>query len=191
MLIVTFVATLGLGIEQGIGVGVILSLAMVIFRTTRPHFAILGKVPNTTLYRNIERFEGLEVRDDLLILRFDAQLYFANTNFFQDVLLDEVIKRKDKLKAVLIVAESINYVDSSAMHALKDLVEDFKMNDITVLFSGIKGPVRDAMAKASLIKTVGEDHFFMSIQDGVDAFAAQSDKEAGKDMQEYVLQTNV
>ncbi len=191
MLIVTFIATLGLGIEQGIGVGVILSLAMVIFRTTRPHYAVLGKVPNTTFYRNVERFQGLETRDDLLILRFDAQLYFANTNFFQDVLLDEVIKRKDKLKAILIVAESINYVDSSAMHALKDLVQDFKLNGITVLFSGVKGPVRDAMAKASLIKTVGEDHVFMSIQEGVDAFTAQSDTVKGEDMQEYVLQTNI
>lgn len=191
MLIVTFIATLGLGIEQGIGVGVILSLAMVIFRTTRPHYAILGKVPGTTFYRNIERFEGLETRDDLLILRFDAQLYFANTNFFQDILLDEIIKRKDKLRAVLIVAESINYVDSSAMHALKDIIEDCNRNGITVLFSGIKGPVRDAMTKAHLVEAIGEDHFFMSIQEGVDAIAEKSKKDRGKDMQEYVLQSNV
>jgi SulP family sulfate permease len=121
MLIVTFVATLGLGIEQGIGVGVILSLAMVIFRTTRPHFAILGKVPNTTLYRNIERFEGLEVRDDLLILRFDAQLYFANTNFFQDVLLDEVIKRKDKLKKDEAVSKDLRPFSPANFISLMDV----------------------------------------------------------------------
>ena len=190
MLIVTFLATLGLGIEQGIGVGVILSLAMVIFRTTRPHYAILGKVPGTTFYRNVERFEGLETQDDLLILRFDAQLYFANTNFFQDVLLDEIVKRKEKLKAVLIVAESINYVDSSAMHMLKDLVEDCNANGVTVLFSGIKGPVRDAMRKAHLTEKVGEDCFFMSIQEAVDAFVTSSGHHKRDDMKSYVLQTN-
>jgi len=190
MLIVTFVATLGLGIEQGIGVGVILSLAMVIFRTTRPHYAILGKVPGTTFYRNVDRFDNLEVRDDILIIRFDAQLYFANTNFFRDLLLDEVVKRKEKLKAVLIVAESINYVDSSAMHALKDLVTDFKANDIEVLFSGVKGPVRDAMAKAHLTTTVGEDRFFMSIQEAVDEFEEGKSGQQ-EEMQSYTLQTNV
>jgi SulP family sulfate permease len=86
MLIVTFIATLSLGIEQGIAVGVILSLVMVIYRTTRPHIAVLGKVPGSTYYRNLERFTEVEDRDDLLIIRFDAQLYFANTNFFKDTL---------------------------------------------------------------------------------------------------------
>ncbi|MCB0618959.1 MAG: solute carrier family 26 protein, partial [Saprospiraceae bacterium] len=95
MLIVTFLATLSLGIEQGIGVGVVLSLVMVIFRTTRPHIAVLGKVPGTPYYRNIERFEKVEQRPDLLILRFDAQLYFANVNFFKDTLA-ELVQRKGK-----------------------------------------------------------------------------------------------
>ncbi|MDX1410373.1 MAG: SulP family inorganic anion transporter, partial [Saprospiraceae bacterium] len=81
MLIVTFLATLSLGIEQGIAAGVILSLVMVIYRTTRPHVAVLGQVPGTDTYRNTDRFYEVSERPDLLILRFDAQLYFANTQY--------------------------------------------------------------------------------------------------------------
>ncbi len=191
MLLVTFLATLGLGIEQGIGVGVVLSLAMVIYRTTRPHFAILGRVPGTTFYRNIERFENLETRKDVLIIRFDAQLYFANTNFFRDIIQEESLKRKGELKAILIVAESINYIDSSAMHALEEMIEDCKSNNIQVLFSGVKGPIRDAMAKAHLVEKIGSDHFFMSIQEAINVISKNSDERNPEDMKPYVLQSNI
>ena len=89
LLVVTFIATLTIGIEKGIGLGVILSLAMVIFKTTRPYVAVLAKIPGTHFYRNIERFEGIiRPKEDVLIVRFDAQLYFANTAFFKDKLED-------------------------------------------------------------------------------------------------------
>ena len=78
LLISTFLATLLLGIEQGIGIGVILSIVMVIFKSSRPHIAELGKVPNTKIYRNVDRFNKLEELDKVLIVRFGASLYFAN-----------------------------------------------------------------------------------------------------------------
>ena len=186
MLIVTFLATLSLGIEQGIGVGVVLSLVMVIFRTTRPHIAVLGKVPGTPYYRNIERFEKVEQRPDLLILRFDAQLYFANVNFFKDTLA-ELVQRKGKaLKAVIINGESINNIDSSAAHALEEVTDDLYRQGIGLLFTGVKGPVRDAMARAHLTEKIGEENFYLSIQHAVEAV----DQPVGEDHRSYVLQTN-
>ena len=186
MLIVTFLATLSLGIEQGIGVGVVLSLVMVIFRTTRPHIAVLGKVPGTPYYRNIERFEKVEQRPDLLILRFDAQLYFANVNFFKDTLA-ELVQRKGKaLKAVIINGESINNIDSSAAHALEEVTDDLHRQGIGLLFTGVKGPVRDAMARAHLTEKIGEENFYLSIQHAVEAV----DQPVGEDHRSYVLQTN-
>lgn len=190
MLIVTFIATLGLGIEQGIGVGVVLSLAMIIFRTTRPHVAQLGKVPGTNLYRNIERFESVEHREDMLIVRFDAQLYFANINYFKDKLTAWIAAKGDALRVVIINAESINNMDSSAIHALDDIVTDLKSNKLNVFFTGVKGPVRDAMVKGHLIEKIGDKNFFMRVQDAVDCFDQQCTNNENPANKEFTLQTN-
>lgn len=190
MLLVTFFATLTLGIEQGIGVGVVLSLAMVIYRTTRPHVAELGRVPGTDLYRNVDRFPEVEDRDDMLIVRFDAQLYFANTNYFKDKLDELASEKGDALKVIIINAESINNMDSSAIHALKEMVEEYHNFGIDIFFSGVKGPVRDAMARANLMEAVGPKKFFMSVQDAVDCYLRECVQEGPQDREDYVLQTN-
>ncbi len=191
MLIVTFAATLTLGIEQGIGIGVILSLAMIIFRTTRPHVAELGRVPGTDFYRNVERFKQVEERNDLLILRFDAQLYFANINYFRDKLDDLIATKGSELRSIVINAESINNIDSSAVHAIADIVTDLKANGLEVFFTGVKGPVRDAMVKGHLVDKIGEKNFFMSVQDAVDCHISHGkNNQVPNNHDEFVLQTN-
>ncbi|MDH3648640.1 MAG: solute carrier family 26 protein [Saprospiraceae bacterium] len=189
MLIVTFISTLTLGIEQGIGIGVILSLAIIIFRTTRPHVAELGQVPDTDFYRNIDRFEEIRAREDLLILRFDAQLYFANINYFRERLENIVSSKGDALRAIIINAESINNIDSTAMHALIDLIADLSASGLHVYFSGVKGPVRDAMVRGSLLETVGEERFFLSVQNAVDHHDRVSNQ--SKEHQTFTFQSNV
>lgn len=189
MLMATFVATLVLGIEQGIGIGVLLSLAMVILRSTRPHIAILGKVNDSSFYRNIERFEDIKERKDLLIIRFDAELYFANVNYFQDT-LEMLTEERKGLKAVIIDAESINYLDSSALHTLEEMVEAYRLQNIKLLFAGVKGPVRDAMINGQLMEQIGKDHFFMSIQEAVDYFDSNARLIDASKFQQYTLQAN-
>ena len=169
MLIVTFLATLILGIEQGIGIGVILSLAMIIFRTTRPHIAELGNVPDSHFYRNRDRFSNVIIEEDKLIIRFDAQLYFANTNYFKDQIEELIEEKGELLKYIIINSESINNLDSSAIHALEEFVQEQKELDHEVYFTGVKGPVRDAMKRGHLIEKVGSSRFFMSVQQAVDA----------------------
>ena len=191
MLISTFVATLALGIEIGIGVGVVLSLALVLLRTTRPHTAVLARIPNTHFYRNITRFENLEEKEDVLIYRFDAQLFFANIEFFKDRLYDYERLKEDKLKALIIDGESINNVDSTAIHAFEEIVSDFNSRNIEVYFTGIKGPVRDKLKSSGFLKSVNEDHFFLSIQEAVDFHEAQlDDKNPNQKFQKYTEQVN-
>jgi len=168
MLITTFLATLILGVELGIGLGIILSLAMVLFKTTKPHTARLARVPNTHFYRNIKRFDNLEIIEELLIYRFDAQLFFANVNYFKDKLYDYERIKKDNLSLLIIDGESINNIDSTAIQALEEIIVDFNSRGVEVLFTGIKGPVRDKMIKSGFVEKANEDHFFMSIQEGVD-----------------------
>jgi SulP family sulfate permease len=190
MLVVTFMATLALGIEQGIGIGVLLSLAIIIFRSSRPHFAQLGKVPGTHFYRNVDRFDHVEERNDLLIVRFDASLYFANTNYFADNLEAMIEKKGKTLKVLIINTESISNIDSSAVHMIKDLLTDMKRRRIEVFFTGLKGPVRDILYRAHLIEAIGEENFFMSVQEAVDNYDQKVNLEDEDEMQEFILQTN-
>jgi SulP family sulfate permease len=192
MLIVTFIGTLSLGIEQGIALGVVLSLIMVIFRTTRPHIAELGKVPGTHFYRNVERFENLEERPELLIMRFDAQLYFANVNYFKDNLYKMSMRKSDTLELIIIDCEAMNNMDSSAVHAIDDLMDDYNSKGIEVVFSGVKGPIRDALQKGNLTGKIGEDAFFMSIQEAVDCFDEKCTSGLSKQpkFSQYTLQSD-
>lgn len=190
MLLVTFLATLSLGIEQGIGVGVVLSLIMVIYRSTRPHYAILGNIPGTPYYRNTDRFDQLKEREDTLIFRFDADLYFANTSFFKEKLAAEIAEKGDALKNVVISAESISYVDSSAMHALEQVLEDLRKQNIRVLFSGVKGPLRDALTRAHLMEEIGNDNFYMNVEDAMTYLNNESDSDQ-LTRHKYTTQTNL
>ena len=191
MLIATFLATLILGVEMGIGLGVVLSLAMVLFKTTNPHTAQLAKVPNSHFYRNVKRFDNLEEKEEILIYRFDAQLFFANVNYFKDKLYDYERRKNDQLKLLIIDGESINNIDSTAIHALEEIIDDFNSRDIEVFFTGIKGPVRDKMIRSGFINKAKEDHFFMSIQDAVDSYEAIRNKDPKeKKYQKYIDHSN-
>lgn len=193
MLMVTFVATLIVGIEKGIGLGVILSLVMVIYRTTKPHVAVLGQVPGTRTYRNLARFDHLIEKEHLLIYRFDADLYFANVSYFKDSLEELVQQKGAALKAIIINAESINNLDSSAIHALEEVIDENRKRGFEIAFTGVKGPIRDAMKKAHLIDKIGDNRFFLTIQDAVDACDAHCQRaEAGEyKHQDLAVQTNV
>lgn len=170
MLMLTFIFTLVFGVEMGIGVGVFLSLALVLFSTTYPHTAVLAKVPGSHFYRNVERFKDLEVNENLLIYRFDAQLFFANINHFKDKLYEYETEKHGHLKLLIIDGESINNIDSTSVNTLDEIVHDFNARGVEVCFTGVKGPVRDKLAQSGFTDRVGCDHFFMSIQEAVDCY---------------------
>ena len=167
MLFVTFIATLTLGIEKGILAGVILSLIMFLYRSSRPHYAILGRLRGTDIYRNIDRHLDAESIPGLVILRFDASFYFANVNFFKEK-IQEILVRHDKdLKAILIDASSINSIDASADLALKEIDTDLKEQDILLLFANLKGPVRDVLRRSGFLDKLGRRAEFKSIRQAV------------------------
>ena len=168
MLVITFFATLILGIELGIGVGVLLSLALIIYRTSMPHVAVLGRVPDTNIYRNIDRYDEVNAIADTLILRFDAQLYFANTNYFKEIIEELVLEKGAALKHIIISADSMNGLDSSAVHVLEEVIEEQKNSGRIIYFAGVKGPVRDAMKRGHLTSKIGESNFFLDVQHAVD-----------------------
>ncbi len=186
MMLATFVGTLALGIEEGIVIGVILSLALIIFRTTQPHTAVLGKIPGRPHYKNIDRFEHLEVREEILIFRFDARLYFANVSYFKETLEEEILQKGKKLELVILDADSMNGMDSSGVHALEEVIGLCKSKEVQFYIVGVKGPIRDIFYRAKIMDKLGEDKFFFRIQHAVDTF----DDKPVNDYASYALQTN-
>ena len=189
---ITLLITATVGIKEGVLTGVALSIATLIYRSTKPHFVVLGKVPETHFYRNLSRFEGLlEVQDEILIVRFDAQLYFANVQYFKDKLEEFSLGKGGKLKLIIIDGESINSVDSSAIYSLKEVISKYHNLCIQVVFTGMKGPVRDVLERSGVISEIGYNSCFMSIQDAVDAFNNEKLKnEIEVKYTDYIKQTN-
>ncbi|MEM9329590.1 MAG: sodium-independent anion transporter, partial [Bacteroidota bacterium] len=152
-----------------------------------PHMAVLGRIPGTDIFRNVKRFPQVEIDEQVAILRFDAQLFFANINHFREE-VDRLVSTKPQLRHFLISAEAINALDSSAVHMLHHLVADFESQKIQLVFSAVKGPVRDVLHRNGLVEKIGATNFFTSTADAVGAIEKRQSG-ASPDNQ-YALQTN-
>jgi SulP family sulfate permease len=171
VLLLTFVLTLFVGITQGILFGIIFSLLLLVFRTSKPHYAFLGRIGTTNYFKNIERFpEEVVVRNDLIILRFDAQLFFGNIEFFKKLVLKAIEKNKGQVKGFIINARAINYIDSTATEQLVEIIKKLQKKDIRVMIVGAIGPARDLIIKSKLIKVLGKENLFITSGDASDSF---------------------
>ena len=122
LLVFTFVATLVLGIMPGLLLGIVASILLFITLNTRPNTAILGRLPNTNIFRNIAAFPGGARRfPGLVILRIDASLYFANVVFLKEKVHEICDQHAADLKAIILDASAVNDLDSSADTALHQL----------------------------------------------------------------------
>ena len=189
LMLITFLATLLLGIKYGIIIGVGLSLTILIFRTSRPYVVELGKVPDSNFYRNKNRFEEVIIEKDILVFRFDAQLFYANSNYFRDR-LDEMIDQKgNALKLIVLDAESINRVDSTGLEMLKERVKFFQKKGINFYFAGVKGPVRDDLFRSGILDIIDIKHFFMRVNQAV-KFYKTGDRTHQEKYAKYIHQAN-
>lgn len=167
LLLFTFGITLTVGIKEGIIFGVLLSLLIFVYRTTKPHFAILGKLNDTGIYRNIERFPNAETDNDVLIVRFDSQLYFANAEYFRKNIEIIIQQKGDGLKLLILNAGSINYLDSSAAQMLIQFVGELRDQNIEVNIVSSIGPVRDMLARQELSSTFKNEVCFNTIDEAL------------------------
>lgn len=172
LLLTTFLVTLLSGIPLGIGVGVALSLALMVFRASRPHAAILGKMPGTEIFRNVRRFQNLETDSDTLVVRFDADLFFANTPFFAERIREWSREKGSDLRWIILNLESMNYIDSTGMNQLIQLIRVSDRDGVTWCFAAAKGPLLDQMQKAGLVQMIGENRFFLTVFDAHQAIRA-------------------
>ncbi len=159
---VTFLGTLGFGIELGILIGAVISIGLIIHQSAIPHTAILGRLPGTGDFRNVERYPEAVTPPGTLILRVDASLFFANADFTRERALGAVTAAPDTRHLVLDLYP-VNHIDSTGMQALVRLVEDLRDRGIQTHFACAKGPVRDQFASAGMVTLIGDDHLHMSL----------------------------
>lgn len=181
LLILTFIITLTVGIKNGILVGILFSLILLVYRSSRPHIAILGKINGSNYFKNVNRFEKeIETFDEFLIIRFDAQLYFGNKDYFRKELQKQINSKGDTLKYIILNAEAINYIDSSAVHMLKQMIAELKCKKIKLIIAGAIGPTRDILYSSGLIDDIGKANLFVHTYDAFEhciAFSKKTDIE--------------
>jgi len=162
LLVVTFLTTLLIGISQGIIFGVLFSLVFLVYRISKPHFAVLGKIKGMEYFKNVDRFgDDIEVYEEILMIRFDAQLFFANVHYFKKTLMKEVGKKGASLKYVILNAEPVNYLDDTAAKQLQTVVSTLREKGITFKLAGAIGPIRDMLKKSGLVDIIGQENIYV------------------------------
>lgn len=168
-LLITFAATLLIGIEQGILVGVAFSLALFIWRSAYPHTTEVGYLPEEDVFRNVTRYPEAQTFPNTLVVRVDASLYFANAAFWENWLNDAVLDRPE-LRYIILDFSAVNDIDAVALQTLEDLMKSLKERDIEVHIAGMKGPVRDIVQRAGWNKKFGTDISHLSVQHALETF---------------------
>jgi len=169
LMLITFVLTLLLGVQQGLLAGVVLSIAQVIYKTARPHMTELGSIMDGKLFRNVNRFDDVQIREDVLIFRFDAPLYFANADYFVQCIYRWINQRSqpELLQVVVFDAEAVNSIDSTAIRTLQKLIETLAAQGIRFYISNAIGPVRDALCNSQLKQYITEQTMFATVHDAM------------------------
>lgn len=169
-LILTFVAVLALGVEQGILIGVGATVLLHLWRTSRPHMAVVGRVPNTEHFRNVRRHQ-VETLPHVLLLRIDESLYFANAKYIEDFVLCAAAERP-QLRHLVLICNAINFIDASALETLTDL--RMRMHDagIELYLTEVKGPVMDRLAGTEFLEQLGAERVFLTTEDAYKKLAA-------------------
>lgn len=167
--IVTFAAVLTIGIEKGILAGVAVSIALYLYRTSRPHVAIVGRVGDTEHFRNIDRHE-VRTCPDILAVRIDESLYFANTRFLEDTLLATVADQP-QVRHVVLICSAVNLIDTGALEALENIVDELADSGVTLHLAEVKGPVMDRLARTDFLRRLTPGRVFLSTHEAMVALA--------------------
>jgi SulP family sulfate permease len=164
---VTFVATLAFApnIQNGILTGILLSLALLLYRMMRPHIAILGMHQDATL-RDAQRHNLPPLHPKVGALRFDGALRFVNVSYFEDALL-QLERENPEINHVLVKCSGINDVDASGVEMLANLVTRFRDNGITLIFSGFKKQVQDVLDRTGLTEKIGASSIFATDREAI------------------------
>jgi high affinity sulfate transporter 1 len=167
--VATTLAVLLLGVLEGIGIAILLSLANFVSIQWRPHSTELGEVPGVPGYHDLERHPEGELIEGLLIVRYDAPLFFANAPDFARRLAEMVRGADRPIERVLVVGNPITDIDSTGAEVLSGVIDDMDRRQISFAFAGLKGPVKDRLRSYGLYDRIGDENFHPNTISGVEA----------------------
>ncbi|MBQ0759696.1 MAG: sulfate permease [Zhongshania sp.] len=169
----TLLVTLIAGVESGVACGVFASLALHLYKTSTPHMAVVGEVPGTEHYRNVNRHKVI-THSEILSLRVDESLYFANAGFIEDRIY-ELIEKNPAIRHVILMCTAVNEIDLSALETLESINHRLNDSGIKLHLSEVKGPVSDVLLKTEFIKHLSGE-IFLSHHLGVKKILASNIK---------------
>ncbi|WP_254277710.1 SulP family inorganic anion transporter [Halomonas sp. 3H] len=149
---ITILLTLVEGVEAGIISGVVLSIGLFLYRTSRPHSAIVGRIPGTEHFRSVERHE-VETLGHVAFLRIDESLYFANARYLEDT-LHALVVRHPGLEHVVLICSAVNLIDASALESLDATNARLRDADVTLHLAEVKGPVMDHLKRSDFLDDI-------------------------------------
>jgi len=145
----TIGVTLFFGVEQGVVAGVALSIALHLYRSSRPHTAIVGIVPGTEHFRNVDR-HPVVTGDKVLSLRVDESLFFANSRYLEDRIYG-LVSQRPNIEHVVLMCPAVNDIDASALESLEEINHRLSDSGVSFHLSEVKGPVMDRLQSTEFI----------------------------------------
>uniref|UniRef100_A0A6B2L0D9 STAS domain-containing protein n=1 Tax=Arcella intermedia TaxID=1963864 RepID=A0A6B2L0D9_9EUKA len=169
LMMITFFVTLGIGPQFGIFISVVLSLLLVLFRSSRPGFAILGRLPGTAVYRSIVDYPEAICIPGIILFQFHSPIYFMNAIYLKRKLAytENILSTHHKTSSIIIDAQAITSVDSVGINVLREIVKTYKEKGIEIFFSALAGRAEKALSRAGLREQIGDDHFFPRLHDAI------------------------
>ncbi len=167
--LITLLGVLALGIEEGIALGVIITILSYLRRTSRPHIAIVGKIKDTHHFRNIQRHQ-VETWNNLILIRIDENISFANISYILDFIEKETFSNS-KLKHVILIFSSVSHIDSTAFEALENLISSLINQKILLHLAEVKGPVFDKLNQTNFLNHLNPGKVFFQTIDAVENLA--------------------
>lgn len=165
-LLATALGVVAFGVEAGILMGVALSLGVLVWRSSHPHMAVVGRVPGTEHFRSVERHR-VETVPGLLALRVDESLYFANAALVEDH-VESLLVQDPSIKRVLLACAAVNQIDATALGVLTQMEHSLRKRGIELALAEVKGPVMDRLKDTLLGKKL-EGRIYLSLHEAFDA----------------------
>jgi high affinity sulfate transporter 1 len=181
---VCFLGVALVGVLEGIVVAVVVSVVEIFVRAWRPHWALLGEPADVAGFHDLERYPDAETIPGLVVLRWDGPLFFANSLLFRDTVRRVIASAASPARWVIIAAEPITDIDTTAADMLVKLDEELNRDGLHLAFAELKDPVRDKLERYSIYDTIDPGHFYPTVRKAVAAFRAEPPETDGSPVAE-------
>lgn len=173
-----FFGVVFIGVEIGLLIAVAISFAKILLQVTRPRTAVLGNIPRTPVYRNIQQYPDATKIPGLLIVRVDSAIYFSNSNYIRERIMrllsdeeEELNDTKQKIQHLIIEMSPVTDIDTSGIHSLEDLHKALKKRDIELVLANPGVAVLEKLHSSGFVSHVGDDRIFLTVADAVASLA--------------------